>query len=169
MRTSLRARRLRVTIKPGGIMDAIKPRNLPEREVERFLVQKSAWILDKIARLKDKKGLMSLRRRADYLRLRPAARELVLRKLGQFNEIYRVNFNRVAIRDQATRWGSCSRQGNLNFNYRIALLPERLADYVVAHEMCHLRQLNHSRDFWNLVSQAIPDYKAARKELRQMC
>ena len=166
LRTSSRARYLRITIKPGGAVFAVKPRYLSENAVRDFLVQKTAWILKKIDHLQNKQNLLSSGSRADYKRHAETARRLALQKIGQFNQIYKVNFNRLAIRDQSTRWGSCSRKGNLNFNYRIALLPERLADYIVVHEMCHLRELNHSRKFWDLVSVAVPDYAIRRKELR---
>ena len=166
LRTSLRARNLRITIKPGGAVFAVKPRNLSEAAVENFLIKKSAWILDKIEHLRQSRNFLATGGKADYDRHAPAARQLALKKIADFNRIYNVNFRRVSIRDQATRWGSCSRLGNLNFNYRIALLPERLADYIVVHEMCHLRELNHSRRFWSLVAIALPDYAARRKELR---
>jgi len=166
LRSSARARNLRITIKPGGAVLAVKPRRLPESAVHNFLVQKSAWILEKIENSRSKRNILSSGSRADYKRHVETARQLALRKIGQFNQIYKINFNRLAIRDQSTRWGSCSRKGNLNFNYRIALLPEHLADYIVVHEMCHLRELNHSPRFWDLVAVAVPDYARRRKELR---
>ena len=75
---------------------------------------------------------------------------------------------RLSVRNQRTRWGSCSRTGNLNFNYKIALLPEPLADYIIAHELCHLGEFNHSQAFWDLVAVAIPDYRERRAELRRI-
>jgi predicted metal-dependent hydrolase len=169
LKTSGRAKNLRVTVRPGGAVDVVRPRNLPEREAERFLLKKARWILDKVNKLKDKKRLLSGRRRSDFLRLRSAARKIILQKIREYRHVYGINIKRVAIRDQHTRWGSCSRLGNLNFNYRIALLPERLADYIVVHEICHLKEMNHSRRFWDLVALSIPDHKTARKELRRLC
>ncbi len=75
-------------------------------------------------------------------------------------------YHRVSIRNQRTRWGSCSRKGNLNFSYKLALLPPHLADYLIVHELCHLGQFNHSSAFWALVALAIPDYKRCRAELK---
>jgi len=166
LKTSLRARNLRITIRPGGEVVAVRPRRFPESFVDDFLVKKSVWVLKMIRRLKDKQGLMAGGTKADFKNHAPAARRLALEKIEKFSGIYNVVFNRLAIRDQRTRWGSCSRKGNLNFNYRIALLPDRLSDYIVAHEICHLRELNHSRRFWDLVAVAIPDYAARRKELK---
>jgi hypothetical protein len=65
------------------------------------------------------------------------------------------------------RWGSCSKKGNLNFNYKIALLPQRHSDYVIVHELCHLREFNHSKKFWDLVEQAVPNHRALRTELKR--
>ncbi len=166
LKTSGRAKNLRITIKPGGRVNAVRPRFLDERAVEKFLTQKADWILDKIFKLKNKKNLLAIGDRRDFLKNRQIARDLVFNKLSKFNDFYKFDYNRVAIRDQQTRWGSCSAKKNLNFNYRIALLPDRLADYVVAHELCHLRELNHSPRFWNLLSLSLPDYKFLRHELR---
>jgi predicted metal-dependent hydrolase len=80
--------------------------------------------------------------------------------------LMKVTFERISIRDQATRWGSCSGKGNLNFNWRLVLLPEELADYVVVHELAHRLHMNHSRQFWSVVAQVLPDYLDRRKALK---
>jgi predicted metal-dependent hydrolase len=77
-----------------------------------------------------------------------------------------VTYKKVFIKNSRSRWGSCSERGNLNFNYRIALLPPELADYVVVHELCHLVHFNHSPAFWAEVSKLIPEWKSARKRLK---
>ena len=79
-----------------------------------------------------------------------------------------VTFERVAIRNQKGRWGSCSSKGNLNFNYRLHYLPQELMDYVVVHELSHRIHMNHSRDFWALVGQYDKDYKQHQTELRNI-
>ena len=101
-----------------------------------------------------------------YLKHKEAARELTLARLHHFNRHYNLTWNRVAIRNQRRRWGSCSSLKNLNFNYKIIFLPPHLQDYIIVHELCHLAHLNHGPDFWALVSEQIPDYKERRKELR---
>ena len=97
--------------------------------------------------------------RAHFEAHKERARILVHERLVYWNQFYKLSFNRVAIRNQGTRWGSCSTKGNLNFNYRLALLPLELVDYVVVHELCHLKHFNHGADFWNHVGHTIPDYK----------
>ena len=103
-----------------------------------------------------------------YLAHKEAARRLVHAKIAQFNAHYGFTILRVAVRDQKSRWGSCSKKGNLNFNYRLALLPEPLVDYVIVHELCHLAEFNHSPQFWARVAEMIPDYRARRAELKRI-
>ncbi len=100
-----------------------------------------------------------------YKKHKETARSLVVERLEYLNLTYQVSWNQVSIRNQKTRWGSCSKKKNLNFNYKLALVPGHLADYVVAHELCHLQEFNHSKKFWDLVAQTIPDHKERRKEL----
>ena len=161
-----RRRNLRVTIKPGGILAVAKPNFISDRAAEDFLLRKAAWILKTIDKMSCRRNFLNNGNRADYERLAPAARQLAAQRLAFFNASYNLKFGRVAIRDQRTRWGSCSHKGNLNFNYRIALLPPHLSDYIIVHELCHLRHLDHSRRFWDLVGQVLPDYAALRRELR---
>ncbi|MEX0917594.1 MAG: M48 family metallopeptidase [Candidatus Paceibacterota bacterium] len=102
-----------------------------------------------------------------YTTHKEAARELVHARLAHFNQHYNLTYKRVAIRNQRRCWGSCTSLGNLNFSYRLLFLPPELADYVIVHELCHLKELNHSPNFWALVSETMPEYKIHRKTLRQ--
>ena len=97
---------------------------------------------------------------------RKKAEEVIHDRLQFFNEHYQFRYNRVTLRNQKTRWGSCSSRGNLNFNWRLIMAPIEVIDYVVAHELCHLKEMNHSSRYWALVEQAIPDYKKYRKWLK---
>ena len=101
-----------------------------------------------------------------YLENKESARSLVLTRLHYFNQHYGLKWNRVAIRNQRRCWGSCTSLKNLNFNYKIQLLPPHLQDYIIVHELCHLKELNHGADFWALVAETIPDYKLKVKEIR---
>ncbi len=120
-------------------------------------------------------GLLRVRRvnrkapnRADYLVRKEDARQLVVARIAHYNLHYKFEFNRIAIRNQATRWGSCSSAGNLNFNYRLVYLPLELVDYIVVHELCHLWEFNHSRKFWDLVAQTIPNWSQNRADLHKI-
>ncbi|MEK7582914.1 MAG: M48 family metallopeptidase [Patescibacteria group bacterium] len=93
---------------------------------------------------------------------------VVEHRIDLYNKHYRCDFNDIKIKKMKSRWGSCSKKKNLNFNARLAELPDYLIDYVVVHELCHLKEFNHSRSFWSLVAQTIPDHKNRRRELRHL-
>ncbi len=112
------------------------------------------------------KPVTATRRRTHYLEHKEAARRLITERLRVWNAHYGFSFGRVAIRDQRSRWGSCSKKGNLNFNYRLLFLPLPLVDLVIVHELCHLKEFNHSSAFWALVEQTIPDLALRRNALR---
>lgn len=107
-------------------------------------------------------------RRAQYLRHKEAARVLAHRLVQHYAAAYNVEVKRIFIKNLKSRWGSASKNGNLNFHYKIVLLPPQLAEYLVVHEVCHLEEFNHSQKFWALVGQQLPDYKKLRKQLRSM-
>ncbi len=103
-----------------------------------------------------------------YVAHKESARTVVLERLAHFNQHYALTWNRVAIRNQRRCWGSCSSGMNLNFNYKIQFLPPHLSDYIIVHELCHLVHMNHGEEFWNLVAEVLPDYKALASELRAL-
>lgn len=169
LKVSNRARRMRLAIYCDGNFVVTAPRNLSENIIEQFIVRKSQWIIDKLEYFKNISGkIFILGTKKDYVGHRDEALVFVQKKIEHFKRIYNFRFNKINIKNQKTRWGSCSKKGNLNFNYKIALLPERLADYIIVHELCHLKEFNHSQKFWNLVAKAIPDYSETRKELNRI-
>lgn len=99
---------------------------------------------------------------------RAIVRERVSHFIGHYGPRHGIKVGRIAIRNQKSRWGSCSRQGNLNFNYKLAFLPAELRDYVIVHEICHVKEFNHGKGFWNLVGETMPHYKEVRKKLREV-
>lgn len=99
--------------------------------------------------------------------LRNYARIKLGEKAHHFAIQMQVTINRIAIKEQKTRWGSCSSLGNLNFNWKLVLMPESIQDYVVVHELAHRKQMNHSGAFWQEVAKALPDYNARRKWLKE--
>ena len=108
------------------------------------------------------------RGRKRYLDHKEEARHVVHALIHEYNRHYRVPLRKVFIKDHKTRWGSCSERGNLNFNYRILFLPQELQAYVVVHELCHLVHFNHKAEFWQLVAQTVPAYKALRRAVRRI-
>lgn len=169
LRQSGRARRMRLTVHAGGDFVVTVPSWLQRGscDIEKFLQAKATWIVGAIKRFRTiPKPTIPKASRRDYLTHKEAARQLVHARLAYFNQFYGFQYGRVSVKNQKSCWGSCSKRGNLNFNYRIVMLRPELADYIIVHELCHLGELNHSRQFWNLVVKTVPSYKILRKELR---
>jgi predicted metal-dependent hydrolase len=170
LKYSTHARRLRITVRCDASVVVTVPHFFSHSNVEKFLSDKAGWILRKVAYFKKigRNGLVIARRGGvvEYRKLKHQARVLVKEKITQINKFYNFSFNRICIKNHKSRWGSCSKKGNLNFNYKIIHLPVELAEYIVVHELCHLKELNHSSRFWALVARAVPDYKARRRKLK---
>jgi predicted metal-dependent hydrolase len=98
---------------------------------------------------------------------RDQARRVFLEKMMRFAPEMGVNFQQLRVREQKSRWGSCSAQGNINLNWKAVLAPERIIDYIIIHELAHLKHLNHSPDFWRLVAEHSPEYRECRLWLRR--
>lgn len=165
------AKNLRITITRDGQIKVSKPKHITIKQVEAFILSKSVWINHHLERIKSttiKEPQKPKLTRKDYLIHKTTALNLVAKKLALYNQHYRFNYKNISIKNTKTRWGSCSRRGNLNFNYKISLIPEHLADYIIVHELCHLGQFNHSQKFWNLVAETIPDYRLRVGELKKI-
>ena len=169
VKTSIRSRRLSLAIHPNGKLVVTIPKRMPESWAEKYILEKSYWILKKIDLIKkltaDTPNIFDGK---DYATYRGKARVFVAKRLEAFNVHYNFTYYRISVRNQKTRWGSCSREGNLSFNFRILFLPLELADYIVVHELCHLKEMNHSKRFWTLVAQTVPDYKKHIAELQKL-
>ena len=170
-RVSARARYLRVTMKSDGRVVVSMPRRVSRREAERFVGEKWGWIEVQMERLRKRvEGRASVPAipKDRMKEVKKMALGIVNEKLEQLNRAYGFIYHRVSIKNQRTRWGSCSRKGNLNFNIQIVALSEDLAEYLVAHELCHLKEMNHSKRFWDLVAKTIPDFRERRRELKRL-
>lgn len=172
---SSRAKYVRVAVHPDGRVILTVPPLMPLFLAERFFKKKACWALRKVLLFKDRRKsgvkipeLHHTQPRRHYLENKDKALNLAQNLIEQYRPLYGFNFNRVSIKNPKTRWGSCSRQKNLNFNYRILFLPPEIAGYIIVHELCHLQELNHSRRFWTLVEKTFPNHKALRKRLRSL-
>ena len=148
VRKSARARLMRITVRADERVIVTIPKRVSEEAGRLFFESKRVWIEGAILKLrKRKKQAFDIPRATarDYALRKDEALLLVLRKLEHFNKIYNLSWNRVSIKNTSSRWGSCSKRGNLNFNYRIVYLPEAYADYLIVHELCHLKEFNHSQ------------------------
>lgn len=163
------AKYVRLTIEHDGTLSVTAPATYPMFLIKRFLNSRAIWIKTNLQKKKDSPTLLGIKHsQVEIKDYKKQARALVEDRLSYFNQFYGFEIKRISVRNQKSRWGSCSSKGNLNFNYRLALLPPALADYIVVHELCHLREMNHSRAFWDLVGRAIPDYKNKEKMLKKI-
>ena len=169
LKKSTRARRIRLAVSRDGKVSVTVPFGFfQERIAEKFIREKKEWILSKIAFVQQHAlHPMMVSTKKDYVKNKDAAYQFVVQRIQRLNASYNFCFSRISIRNQKTRWGSCSHNGNLSFNYKIITLPMRSADYIIVHELCHLKELNHSQKFWNLVTKQFPDYKEIRRGLRR--
>ncbi len=157
-----RARRYVLRLDSDGRARVTIPRGGSERAATAFGLRHVGWIAGQRASLR-RPGLSTDERR----RLRTRAEvELPARLLG-LAEGYHLTVVRVRVRDQRTRWGSCGRNGHISLNWRLTLMPAWVSDYVMIHELMHLRRLDHSPEYWRLVANACPDYSRAQTWLRQ--
>lgn len=163
-----RARGLRLVVSGDGSVRVSAPLHLSKELIEQFILQKASWVMRKIdACTRVSEYTLSRNTKRDFDAQKNAALDLVKARISEWNRVYGFPFRRITIKNLKTRWGSCSKKGNLNFHYQVIRLPARLVDYLVVHELCHLRELNHSKRFWNLVAQTIPDYSELRRELKR--
>lgn len=155
-----------IQITPEGKVLLRCPRRLSEEKARAFLEQKWDWVERHLAKIQAVPQLPpfpedELRELAE--RLRPVLAE----RLEYFAPLVGVSFGRVTIRCQHTRWGSCSSKGNLNFNCLLALAPPDVLDYIVVHELCHRKEMNHSPRFWAEVARVLPGYKTQERWLKE--
>lgn len=168
LRRSARSRRIRMTVSCDGHLAVSMPPFAPLSLAERFLREKADWVFEKLDRpLADPPFLLSRGGKREYERHRERALVFVEERVRYWNRFYGFEYGRVSVRNQRTRWGSCSERGNLSFNWRLLFLPPGMADYVVVHELCHLARFDHSEAFWNLVARSCPEYRDIRKRLRR--
>lgn len=143
------------------------PWGMSEREISRFVEQKQFWLYKQAKRMMECKTKHVERSKEEIRILREQAREILTEKTNVYVQQLGVSYNKIRIGNQTTRWGSCSSKGTISYNWKLVLMPEAIMDYVVVHEVCHLKEMNHSSQFWQLVSRVLPDYEQRRAWLKQ--
>jgi predicted metal-dependent hydrolase len=162
---SKRAKRLSMTIKHDRTIRVTVPTGVSFKRACEFLKAKTPWAkkhLERLGKLEQDCG----QRHVPPVN-RATARAILTARLNYLSRKHGLGYNRVFIRDQKTKWGSCSLSNNINLNVRLVSLPEKLMDYVILHELVHTRFKNHGTDFWAELDGAVPDAKGWRKELRK--
>lgn len=148
------------------------PRQMSRAEIESFLTEKESWVLKHLRNMPQTdtsasdpaSAPLSDSERRRYIHM---AREIFTRQVRFYADRMNVSYGRISIREQKTRWGSCSSAGNLNFNWRLIFAPPAVLDYVVVHELAHRKEMNHSAAFYAIVEQVLPDYRSSQKWLRE--
>lgn len=161
-----------ISVSAGGKVTVRIPLRGSERFAVSMIEEKKEWIAKNVSKMipvkpslpQKEKTPRQKRLEAPY---RQAAKEYIPKRAAHFAALLGVTYEKITIRDQKTRWGSCSSKGTLSFNWRLMLAPPAVLDYVVIHELCHLKEMNHSPRFWRLVEQMMPDYKTKRQWLKE--
>ena len=165
VRRSRRVRRWTLSVPWGEPPRLTVPAWMPDSEIDRVLESHREWIVRERAKQRPRLRLDS--QWVSEAEARRAARELVAMLCDEEADELGVTYERIQIRDQRSRWGSCSTRGTLSFNWRLVLAPYEVLDYVVVHELCHLREANHSRRFWSLVESRRPGWRRQRDWLHE--
>ena len=160
---------LGLEVRPDGTVLARIPARLSDRKLKAFIEKQQDWILKKVDQVKKRADARTKIKVPSVDALSDAEIQKIEDKIADRVKYYcavmQVTVGRITIRNQKTRWGSCSSEGNLNFNCRLLFVPDRIVDYVVIHELAHRRFMNHSKAFWKEVEKYMPDYKEQKKLL----
>lgn len=170
--TLIRSNRSTISLEitPAGDVLVRAPRNMSETEIRAFVGSKSSWLAKHLQKQeKDRDSLQAegLFTEQEIERLLKLAKQVIPEKVAYYARLMGVTYGRVSIRKQKTRWGSCSREGNLSFNCLLMMAPPEVLDYVVVHELSHRLEMNHSSRFWAQVEKVLPDYRKLCKWLKE--
>lgn len=166
----IRSRRRTLSLEVRGDLTVVvrAPLGLPDREVKRFLGEKAGWLEKHLARAAQRRQAALSKLTGEEIRaLAEGAAEVIPRRVAHFAPAVGVTWGKITIRSQVSRWGSCSAKGNLSFNCLLMLCPPQVLDYVVVHELCHRKHMDHSAAFWREVERVMPEWESSRVWLRE--
>jgi len=166
--TLIRSRRKTISIQitPAGEVVVRCPSRMSKREVQAFVESRNSWVEKHLLSIQSRPQLPAFTEE-ELQALALLAKEDISKRVRFHADRIGVSYNRITIRSQHTRWGSCSSKGNINFNCLLMLMPPEVRDYVVVHELCHRKEMNHSPAFWLEVEQVFPNYREAKKWLKE--
>lgn len=159
---------LSLEIKRDGQVLVRAPLWMPDKDISNFVQEKTQWIREHLEQVKEEPLNPNERLSDEEIKaLAEQALIVIPERVRYYAPLVGVTYGRITIRNQKSRWGSCSANGNLNFNCLLMLTPPEVIDYVVVHELCHRKEMNHSPRFWAEVERILPDYKIRRKWLKE--
>ena len=164
-------RTLSLQVRRGGEVIVRAPLHASLKEINAFIQKNRSWLAKHLAAVQKEKEEedqhpVQLLTMEEIRSLADEAMRVLPARVSHFASLVGVTYGRITIRNQKTRWGSCSSKGNLNFNCLLMLAPAAVQDYVVVHELCHRKEMNHSPRFWAEVERIIPEYKTYEKWLK---
>lgn len=161
-----------VEIRPDLTILVRAPLRISEMRIRKFVHEKEDWILSHLQIMEQRvkaieENMLPKFTKEEIHNLAVQAKRDIPPRVEKFAQMIGVTYGRITIRSQKTRWGSCSSDGNLNFNCLLMLMPDEVVDYIVVHELCHRLEMNHSANFWALVKQILPEYEIQRTWLKE--
>lgn len=163
-------KKIAIQILPNGEVLVRAPYHVPQTMIDALVREQSEWILRSQKRMRMQNAVreqLPPLSQQDIQRLADQALKVIPKRVAFFAERLGVTYQKITIRNQRGRWGSCSAEGNLNFNCLLMLAPPSVLDYVIVHELCHRKELNHSTAFWNEVQAVLPNYKNEYRWLKE--
>lgn len=163
-----KSKSLKLMMRANGEVLVTAPVRISKKYIDNFVAERESWIKEKKEILDSLPQPHIKTKPGDHKKYKQKALELVENKIEKINKHYKFKYNKISIRDQKTRWGSCSSKKNLSFSYKLVLIPDKFVEYIIAHELCHLKEMNHGPKFWKLVEETVPNYRKIQQELHNL-
>jgi len=164
LKRSARAKRLRIQIESNATVTVVAPHRLGVGAIERFVHEQRLWIARQVLKQKRQQKVCL---EGSFEQHKARAKKFVRDRVKHFAALHGFEYGRISVKQTTSQWGSCSAEKNLSFSYKIYFLPPELADYVIIHELCHTRHMNHGKPFHGLMGQVLPAYRARRARLKR--
>lgn len=157
-----------IKIRNSSLIEVHAPFGIEDKDIDAFVEKHGDWINAKLAEMKEAESALNsidVASKAEFDEKIELAKKIIPEKCAYYADMIGVDYGRITLKAQKTLFGSCSAAGNLNFNIALMFAPEKVLDYVIIHELCHLKEMNHSMDFWHEVEKVMKDYKVERQWL----
>jgi predicted metal-dependent hydrolase len=158
-----------IKIRNSSLIEVHAPFGIEDKDIDAFVEKHGDWINAKLAEMKEAESALNsidVASKAEFDEKIELAKKIIPEKCAYYADMIGVDYGRITLKAQKTLFGSCSAAGNLNFNIALMFAPEKVLDYVIIHELCHLKEMNHSMDFWHEVEKVMKDYKVERQWLK---